>query len=93
MNIEGAEPDVVADLVDSGIAAHIDGFFGMWDDLSKIDREADAGFRSLLARQGIEPFTFNGRDLAVPLMTRIIEYHLRTCVRRGLRRIDPSMSP
>jgi hypothetical protein len=90
MNIEGAEPDVIADLVDSGLAGCIDGFFGMWDDLSKIDPEADADFRSLLARHGIEPFTFNGRDLRVPLRMGAVEYDIRTCVRRGLARIGRS---
>jgi FkbM family methyltransferase len=87
MNIEGAEPDVVADLLDSGLARYVDGFFGMWDDLSKIDPPADVEFRALLARHGIRPFTFNGRDLRVPLRMRSVEYDVRTCVRRGLRRI------
>lgn len=90
MNIEGAEPDVIADLLDSGLAGYIDGFFGMWDDLSKIDPQADVEFRSLLARHDIRPFTFNGRDLGVPLRMRCVEYDIRTCVRRGLARIDGS---
>jgi hypothetical protein len=90
MNIEGAEPDVIADLVDSGLLGCIDGFFGMWDDLSKIDPQADVRFRSLLARHRIRPFTFNGRDLRVPLRMRTVEYDIRTCVRRGLARIGRS---
>ena len=90
MNIEGAEPDVIADLADSGLLGCIDGFFGMWDDLSKIDPQADVRFRGLLARHGIKPFTFNGRDLRVPLRMRSVEYDIRTCVRRGLVRVGRS---
>jgi hypothetical protein len=64
MNIEGAEQFVIEDLVEAGLAGCIDGYYGMWDDLSKIDPDADERFQRLLAEQGISTVTFNDRDLA-----------------------------
>jgi FkbM family methyltransferase len=87
MNIEGSEFDVIKDLVESGLAECIDGYFGMWDDLSKIDRQRDAEFRAYLAQHDISPFTFNGRDLESPLRMRAIEYEIVTAVRAGLSRV------
>jgi hypothetical protein len=63
MNIEGAEQFVIADLLEAGLAGSIDGYYGMWDDLSKIDPAGDGRFRALLAEQGIATLTFNDRDL------------------------------
>jgi len=63
MNIEGAELFVIEDLVAAGLATSIDAFFGMWDDLSKINPDKDAAFRSLLKRNGISTLTFNDRDM------------------------------
>ena len=63
MNIEGAEFDVLQDLVESGLAAHIDGYYGIWDDVSKISVKRDAEFREFLSRNGIRSMTFNGRDV------------------------------
>jgi hypothetical protein len=87
MNIEGAERDVIADLNENRLLLNVDGWFGMWDDLSKIDPAADEVFRAELAAHSIEPVTFNGRDLRVPLRLRVIDAEVRTAVRRGARRI------
>ncbi len=87
MNIEGAEYDVIRDLLEAGLADSIDGYFGMWDDVSKIDVAADRDFRGLLSKHGIEPFTFNGRDLESPARTRCIAYELDTRLESGLRRL------
>lgn len=64
MNIEGAEHFVIEDLIDAGLAGSIDGYYGMWDDLSQIDPPASSQFRRLLRENGIANITFNDRDLA-----------------------------
>lgn len=66
MNIEGAEEFVVADLIDAGLVPHVSGFFGMWDDLWKIDRRRAARFQATLDGEGIRPFPFNDRDIEHP---------------------------
>lgn len=63
MNIEGAELFVIEDLVGAGLTTTIDAYFGMWDDLSKIDPDKDAAFRQLLAANGVTTLTFNDRDM------------------------------
>jgi FkbM family methyltransferase len=87
MNIEGAEREVIADLAEAGLLAYVDGWFGMWDDLAKIDLDADAAFRSELARYCIAPVTFNGRDLHHPFRLRVVDGEIRTAVLRGARRL------
>ncbi|TFG24458.1 MAG: hypothetical protein EU529_04155 [Promethearchaeota archaeon] len=87
MNIEGSEYDVIMDLVNNGFAKHIDGYYGMWDDLSKIDIQRYEEFRDFLAKNQIFPFTFNGRDFLFPLRLRCIEYDIRTSVQATLRKI------
>lgn len=87
MNIEGAEYDVITDLVESGLAKYIDGYYGMWDDVSKIDHQRNNEFRALLSQNHIFPFTFNGRDLQFPLRLRCIEYDILTNVQAAVRRI------
>ncbi|MCC7353236.1 MAG: FkbM family methyltransferase [Anaerolineae bacterium] len=90
MNIEGSEFDVISDLVNGGLHKFIDGYFGMWDDLSKIDKRRDDEFRALLARNNIRPFTFNGRDLGSNFRLKCIRYDIDTSVRVGLRRLGKS---
>jgi FkbM family methyltransferase len=89
MNIEGAEMFVIDDLRDAGMLGMIDGFYGMWDDLYKIDPALDARFRALLKREKIRNFPFNDRDLS-PIAGRgrreIIRYDIETALRRGARR-------
>ena len=88
MNIEGAEYDVIEDLIESGLAGEIDGYFGMWDDVSKIDPERDQEFRTLLSKHQISSFTFNGRDMRWFLRKRIISYHMKTQIQAGMKRIE-----
>ena len=38
------------DLVNSGLAGYIDGYYGMWDDISKIDKQRDDAFRAFLQK-------------------------------------------
>jgi len=87
MNIEGAEFDVIQDLVDHGLAGFIDGYYGMWDDTSKIDARRGEELRALLVANNIAPFTFNGRDLRVAARKKCIEYDDVTSIQAGLRRI------
>lgn len=86
MNIEGAEYDVVRDLVENGYAKYIDGYFGMWDDLSKIDLQRDQEFRNFLSTNEIYTFPFNGRDLTWGFRKKCIAYHMYTCILLGLNR-------
>ena len=88
MNIEGAELDVIEDLLEQNLHRKIDGYFGMWDDVAKVDVARDSAFRSLMAKNGISPFTFNGRDLRWSLRRKCIEYQINTCVLAGLNRIN-----
>jgi hypothetical protein len=86
MNIEGAEVFVIEDLVDAGLDTAVDGYYGMWDDLSKIDRQADASFRSLIRSRGIRTFTFNDRDLDHPARRWAIRFDVETSIRCGWAR-------
>ena len=87
INIEGAEYDVIMDLVENGLARQIDGYYGMWDDISKIDQQRDEMFRAFLAKHRIFPFAFNGRDFTAVLRMKCIEYDIKTQVQAGIRRI------
>lgn len=95
MNIEGAEYDVIQDLVENQLANYIDGYFGMWDDVSKIDIERDAEFRTFLAKHQIHTFTFNGRDLSRRLRRKCIVYHIHTRIMQKLHELQraPSRGP
>jgi hypothetical protein len=84
MNIEGSEYDVVDDLVRSGLAARVDGWFGMWDDVAKLDPVKGRRFGRLLAGARIAPVTFNDRDLGHPRRRAAIRLALDAAVRRGL---------
>jgi hypothetical protein len=66
MNIEGAEGAVTDDLHTAGLLPRFSGFFGMWDDLSKIDPSADVEFRRRIRTLGIHTTTFNDRDFENP---------------------------
>jgi FkbM family methyltransferase len=84
MNIEGAENFVIEDLIRSGQDGAINGYYGMWDDLSKIDPNRDREFRRLLRRHGIRTLSFNERDLEHPLRRLAIRTDVETSVRQGL---------
>jgi FkbM family methyltransferase len=88
MNIEGAEYDVLQDLIESGNSHYVDGFYGMWDDLSKISKQRDDDFRLFLAENHIHPFTFNGRDLISSWRKKCIEYDLYTHIKAGANNIS-----
>ncbi|HET9730909.1 MAG TPA: hypothetical protein VFR41_15870 [Acidimicrobiia bacterium] len=83
MNIEGSELGVLEDLVGARVATHIDGWFGMWDDVAKLAPEREAGFLALRRRAGIRNVTFNDRDLRHPLRRRAIALALDAACRRA----------
>lgn len=85
MNIEGAEEAVLRDLHAGGWLGRVAGFFGMWDDLSKIDAARDRNFRAWLRHLGVRPFTFNERDFVSPWRVRAIGYDVDTCLLAALR--------
>jgi hypothetical protein len=85
MNIEGSEYDVIDDLVRTGISARIDGYFGMWDDVSKLDPAKDREFRRMLKCAGITTATFNDRDLAHPIRRFATRLAVDCALRTGLR--------
>lgn len=87
MNIEGAEYDVLQDLVSSGLAKYIDGYYGMWDDVYKLDKQRDDQFRAFLRENQLYPFTFNGRDLKYSARIRCIEYDINTSVQVKLHKL------
>lgn len=76
MNIEGAESFVIDDLIDADAIDCITGYYGMWDDLSKIDPEADLRFRQTLTEYGIATMTFNDRDYVLRLRLWAIRNHI-----------------
>jgi len=86
MNIEGAEWDVIHDLVESGWAQYVDGYFGMWDDVAKDDPDRGNAFLRQLRDVGIRPFTFNDRDFRSQWRMRCIAYAIETAILRGMRR-------
>ena len=88
MNVEGAEYDVIKDLVESGAAKYINGYFGMWDDVSKFDIQRDDEFRTFLLKNQIYTFTFNGRDLRVPFRRKCITYHIQTHILTSLLQLQ-----
>lgn len=73
MNIEGSEFEVIEDLKKNNLLEFIDGFYGMWDDLSKINYEQDKRFRKLLKLMKVSPFPFNGRDLRFSYRKNLIK--------------------
>ncbi len=86
MNVEGAEQFVIADLIDVGLDRLVDGYYGMWDDLSKIDPAGDLQFRRKLRDRGISPLTFNQRDLGHRLRRVAIRLDIKRAIRSGAAR-------
>ena len=87
MNIEGAEYDVLKDLVEQGLSGKVDGYYGMWDDLLKFDPAQDREFRHFLARHGIVSLAFNGRDMGWGMRKRLIRYDVHTSLLAGQQRL------
>ena len=86
MNIEGAELAVLEDLVAAGLDARVDGWYGLWDDVGRIDARLETRFARLLAERDISPLTFNGRDVGYALRRLAIRIDLATSIRSGERR-------
>jgi|TARA_B110000495_G_C22835090_1_gene487118 FkbM family methyltransferase len=63
MNIEGCEYDVIEDLIEADLIKYFDGFYGMWDDVFKLDKEKYGKFQKILKEINVYPFPFNGRDM------------------------------
>jgi FkbM family methyltransferase len=84
MNIEGAEYGVLQDLAEAGLLAHIDGFFGAWDDMYKTDPKDDERFRAFLRKHRVRSLPFNDRDLGsgavFALRKAAIRYALSTAM-------------
>ena len=88
MNCEGAEWPVLRDLEEAGFLKYISGYFGMWDDLWKIDINQDAAFRAYLKARNICNFTFNDRDMRFCLRRKAIKYHLITRMLSHIKKKD-----
>ena len=83
MNIEGAEMFVIEDLQDAGMVDDVDGFYGMWDDLSKIDPDLDVVFMALLRGSGITTVTFNDRDMPYRLRMSAVRRSMIAAIARA----------
>lgn len=88
MNIEGAEPGVIDDLIKADLDKYVDGYFGMWNDVGKkAGPEAEATFLHVLRERGISHFTFNDRDRRFGrIRESIIWYHLTTAILESRKR-------
>ena len=80
MNIEGCEMDVIQDLINNDLVKYFDGFYGMWDDLSKIDYAKDREFRKMLKKASIYPFPLNGRDMKFKIRKNVIQKSLEQTI-------------
>lgn len=85
MNIEGAEWMVIEDLLEASMASRIDGYYGMWDDLSKLDPSLDADFRRVLKTHRIRTFPFNDRDLRHRTRRVAIRVDIETAIHAARR--------
>ena len=89
MNIEGAEYDVIQDLIDNDLVKYFDGFYGMWDDLSKINYEKDVEFIKMLNKNGIHPYPFNGRDIKIKPRMDLIKMSLEQSIGTPIQELTP----
>ena len=86
MNIEGCEFDVIEDLIHNDLIKYFDGFYGMWDDISKlvsagkIDIKRYAEFQKVLQEANVHPFPFNGRDMQHKERKTLINKSLRNSI-------------
>lgn len=83
MNIEGAELFVIEDLVAADLTSSIDAYFGMWDDLSKIDPEKDDSFRALLRNHDVSTLTFNDRDMTFAMRLWAVKVAMEAAIARA----------
>jgi len=89
MNIEGSEFDVISDLVKSGLRKYFDGFYGMWDDVWKIDPTKDVLFITMMKKARIRTVPFNGRDLGYPSRLKMIKENMTKLIVRSARDKNP----
>lgn len=80
MNIEGGELGVIQDLAAADMLDRVIGFYGMWDDLSKIDPAQDVVLRKLMIEHGIKAVTFNDRDFRHSLRRWAIRLDVETAL-------------
>lgn len=80
MNIEGAEYDALKDLCENDVLDRVDGFYGMWDDVSKLNPGLDKEMIGFMKRNGIRTLTFNERDFVSRFRVGVIAYDLSTSI-------------
>ncbi|HNP17780.1 MAG TPA: FkbM family methyltransferase [Fulvivirga sp.] len=83
MNIEGAEYNVMMDLINSNLCNYFSGFYGMWDDVKKMPGNKEKAFRLLLKDNNIEHLTFNGRDMKSSKRKRLILNDIKSVLMAG----------
>jgi FkbM family methyltransferase len=76
-NIEGAEYDLIRDLLESDTIEYINGFFGTWDDVFKTDQNKYAEFVNTIRANNINTFPFNDRDLLLSHRSPRVLYKFR----------------
>ena len=59
---------------------YFDGFYGMWDDVGKINQDRDREFRTFLHKQNVHPFPFNGRDMNIESRKNLIKKSLHITI-------------
>lgn len=87
MNIEGAEYEALLDLHEQGLLDRVDAFYGMWDDLSKIDPGLDREMTRFMQAHGVRTTTLNERDFVSGFRVRVIAYDLCTSILWPARRV------
>ncbi len=88
MNVEGAEQGIIADLCGRGLLAIIDGYYGLWDDVGKIDSAAGKAFEADLKHENIAPLSFHdSRDLTHRARRAALKYDFVTALTSGQRRL------
>ena len=80
MNVEGAEYEIIKDIIENDLVKFFSGFYGMWDDLSKIDYDKSEEFRQTLTDAGIYTYPFNGRDMKRKPRTDLIKLSLERSI-------------
>lgn len=83
MNIEGAELHVLRDLNQAGLISRIDGWYGLWNDCSKIDPVLGHELEKLKSTASIENVSFNDRDSRgkyARLKEALIRYDIETMI-------------
>jgi len=88
MNIEGAEFDVITDLINSDLIKYFHGLYGMWDDIWKIDPQKDIEFRKMLDKAKIRTFPFNGRDMDRIIRLKMIKENMTKMIIHEIKKMQ-----